>query len=255
MKKAILIVLSCLTLVSYAQKKPDGILSGCWVDEKYVHRVLSGMSLYDAQIGQLTHFRMKDCYSRVIWFNKKCKDTALIIYINEVGYYVTFRKTRSGYSVRKGIVDEDDSVEYVKILAPNKISIKGMVFIRLPIDTGIYDQEPPIIEYLLFKGKYITSTGKEVEFTKNGQVKGLDTINYYLPFVDYYEPGPTRDKLILTRNLNKPFLYGYRPYYGFKFNKDTLNIYKLDCKVRDSASHECFEVENGPLLYKMWKHK
>jgi hypothetical protein len=41
--------------------------------------------------------------------------------------------------------------------------------------------------------------------------------------------------------------------YGFRFNKDTLRIYKTKCFSYDSSSHACEKEVLGEQVYEMTK--
>ena len=44
-------------------------------------------------------------------------------------------------------------------------------------------------------------------------------------------------------------------YFGFKFNKDTLALFKLNCLTFDSAFNSCVDVKLGQQTHKLWKKK
>ena len=106
-----------------------------------------------------------------------------------------------------------------------------------------------ILEEILFKGKYTNSEGKTIEFKPNGQIVGLDKFHFYDPIIDYFDEGMQVDQIRIGNSQNE------LDYYGFKFNKDTLSLYKLNCIEFDSTSNNCGIVEYGQLIHKLWRQE
>lgn len=234
MKKIALFLLSYIVLASCSHK---GNLSGCWVSERYINAVVNDTPVRNAQT-----------MGRALWFNKRIKDTVLYIFNFHEGIDVVLHQTATGYEFNSSFMNAKDTLAKIKMISTDRMSIGKDMFIRLPGDTGIRG-EPAVLEYLLFKGKYTSADNKEIEFTADGQVKGIDTINYYYPYIDYMDEGLNVDELSMGRDIK------HQTTYGFRFHKDTLTIFKADCKVWDTTNHCCAVVEYGPAIYKLIKKK
>ena len=75
----------------------------------------------------------------------------------------------------------------------------------------------------------------------------MDNFKYYRPEIDYYDAGMDIDQVGLGNSQNE------LEWFGFKFKKDTLELYKLNCLTFDSAENRCVEVDYGQLSYKLWR--
>ena len=122
------------------------------------------------------------------------------------------------------------SRDFIKLKHPNR-------------DNYDYD----IVEELLFAGNYRMQNGATVSLSSDGRASGWDTIRYYVPNVDYIGPGLDVDQVELGSNKDK-----LTP-YGFRFDKDTLFIYKLNCLISDSLEHDCDSVVFGEVAWKLVK--
>ena len=131
----------------------------------------------------------------------------------------------------------------VEIISPAKIKIGDKGFVKIdPVSTEV---GALILEEILFKGQYTTAEGKPVEFKNNGQLTGLGKYSYYSPGIDYIGPGMQVDQVGLgtsDKDLD---------WFGFKFNKGTLELYKLNCIAHDGTDNTCVEVEFGELVFKL----
>jgi hypothetical protein len=135
----------------------------------------------------------------------------------------------------------------VETVSPEKIRVGQEYFIKLKhADSNQYDFG--VVEELLFAGSYRTREGTTVRFTPEGRVLGLDTVNYYIPFSDYIGPGLDVDEIEMGSDPKNPTTF------GFRFQNDTLSIYKLNClEGYDSTDHSCVVVDFGELKWKLLK--
>ncbi|MDO8897190.1 MAG: hypothetical protein Q7V19_06025, partial [Bacteroidales bacterium] len=168
-------------------------------------------------------------------------------------------KNNSNYEIWEDLNKPNNKLEYtIKVISSTSIKIGEIVLIKInPLRLRDFfhnglKNELLVQEELLFKGVYITTDGKKVEFKNNGQIEGLEDYFYYKPESDYYDQGMQVDQVILVSS-NSDFKREDLDYYGFEFEYDTLRLYKLNCIVFDSANQNCVEVGHGELLYKLWR--
>jgi hypothetical protein len=236
MNKALYILSLFFLIASCKQSTPDSTLSGNWVNEKYITEIQSDTPVRNAQnLGIL------------LLFPKKFNDSVVFVSAFHDGSYITLHKEDSGYTLGLRITNKKDAAEHLTILPNGKLNLGGTLFIKIPADT-IIGGLPLVLEEYLFKGKYDLG-GKEVEFTANGHIKGMDDLGYYNPRTDYFDEGLNLDQVDMGRSPDD------KATYGFIFKKDTLLIYTLRCKTYDSAEHTCAEVAYDKLLYRMVKKK
>lgn len=97
------------------------------------------------------------------------------------------------------------------------------------------------INEFVFKGNY-TDGKKDVEFTADGKINGLDTFDSYAALQDYYDAGLNIDKLILYKG-NK------ETEYTWDFKGDKLVIYAIECKKFDKTDHRCVVIKRGKKAF------
>jgi hypothetical protein len=233
--------------VDIKEKKSRIPIAGCWVSENYFNSIKYFKSPKKAQGNSLLIIIPQ-------WTNEKA--TIMYDFHDDFDYF-TIVENQNMYEIwEKHVNLKTNLYSIIEVISSTKIKIGEFVLIKInPIIVKDYfhqglKSEILIQEELLFKGNYLTSEGKEVEFKNNGQLKGLDGFYFYAPNNDYYDEGMQVDKMILVKS-KKDFGWKDLEFYGFKFNTDTLEIYKLNCIVYDSTSQNCAEVEFGELKYRL----
>lgn len=213
--------------------------SGYWLCEDYLNSLNKFKSPKKAQEGECKYIEIP---------KKTLITTSIILNFHEGGEELKVLKNKGIYQLWK--IDYDTISELmsdIKIISQTKIKIANETFIK--INPLKINDEVKILEEILFKGQYVTSEGKIVNIKNNGQVTGLDNYRYYYPIIDYYDAGLQIDQIGFGIT-NKDF-----DYYGFKFNNETLELYKLKCITYDSIEKECVEVDYGELAYKLSRMK
>jgi hypothetical protein len=209
-----------------------------------------------------------------IWVNKKYADTLLLTHSPKAAQNVSIETCLSfpdsigeavhvalgwhegtDYKVIQGpqmdsLYDPNgkQNLGAIETISPEEIRIGPQYFIRLKHpNPKRYDYN--VIEDLLFAGGYLAKDGSAVRFAENGRVSGLaDTIRFYEPYGDYEGPGLDVDGIGLGSDSERLTTY------GFKFDKDTLLLYKLDCALGyDSTDHSCGVVDFGEVKWKLIK--
>jgi hypothetical protein len=204
--------------------------AGSWISASYLRSITDQQSPRKAQEGS------EECFIQLpsttllpttmaINFHEGLSD---LVPINNNGTYQLWEKQNDTLS---------RSLYTLESISPDSIKIGDKLFVKINLD--ITGNEPRILEEILFKGKYQSKQGDQVEFKNNGEVSGLGKYKYYEPVIDYFDAGLQIDQVALgeTRENMKPF--------GFKFKQDRLELYELKCKTYDNADKRCVEVEFG----------
>lgn len=135
----------------------------------------------------------------------------------------------------------------IKSLPDGNLDFAGTTFVKIAgpgNDFGF-----PVVEEILFKGRYTDSGGHRIELTGNRAITGWPQFNRYVVISDYYDRGLQIDQLSLQQpGSNEPELM------GFKFAGDTLKLYSINC-IHEDEDGECAEVDFGELQYSLWKVK
>jgi len=224
-------------------------IAGCWVSENYFHSIKKNKSQKNAQNNSL-----------LIIIPEKCNEkTTIMENFHDDFEYFTILKNHSKYEVWE-IHDYQKAKFYytIEVISSTKIKIGDTILVKIdPLRIKDFyhnglKNEILVQEELLFKGEYITSDNKKVVFKKNGEIIGLDGFYYYAPNNDYYDEGSQVDQVCLIKS-EKNIGWKDLENYGYKFNKDTLELYKIKCVEFDSISHNCGIVEFGELKYKLRK--
>jgi len=256
-----ILTLGILFSFSYMQRQPKRMettrvdlksldttitISGCWVSEKYFNSIKEFKSPKKAQNGSCL----------IIIPNRNLQKTTILYDFHDWFDYYEILKNHNKYEIWETRNDSITKLQNTIELTSSNIKVDGNVFVKISpimkkdiIHNGL-KSEILIQEEILFKGNYLTSDGKNVEFKNNGQLIGLDDYHYYSPINDYYDEGMQVDQIILVKT-EKNIEWKDLEWFGFKFNKDTLKLYKLNCLAFDSTSHNCGVVELGDLVYKL----
>lgn len=224
------------TETNFKTKDTTISFSGYWLCKDYFESIKKSKSPKKAQEN-----------SEFIYIpDRTLKKTMMISNFHEGGGVLTILNNDDNYELW-GILEDSltEFVDKVVVIDNKNIKIGTRAFVKInPIKN---ENRPLILEEILFKGIYTNSFGATIEFKNNGQVSGLDDFKYYDPTIDYFDAGMQVDQIRLITN-NK-----YPKDFGFKFNKDTLELYTLTCLTFDSTDNMCVEVGLGQLTNKLWK--
>lgn len=217
----------------------DTIISfaGLWVNEEYANEVKKTKSPKATKVPE------KSC----IYIPKRTlTPTVMVFGFHEGGENIIFIKNNLTYEVwsQSEKVKRND----VEIVTPEKIKIGDTYFVKVA-NPNLKDNNLGVLEGLLFKGHYINcdSSNAAVEFTDNGQVKGLSNVVGYLAMVDYADVAMDIDQIIFRYPEDK------MQNFGFKFKRDTLLLYKLKCIDSSGEGGACTAVDFGQLQYRLLK--
>ena len=205
---------------------------GNWVNKKYVDKLLLTKSPKASQEAVLL---------TMVTLPRETEQEAMLIWsFHEGGNYI-LRRINNQF----GLAGRDSrDLRYELSVENDILTLDSNQFIQIHDHEERHDYD--IAEQLLFAGNYDLS-GKEVEFTADGQIIGLDTITYYSVLIDYWDAGLQVDQIVLGANSDDSKLY------GFKFSHDTLSIYQLNCLEKQETY--CAVVENGLEVLKMIKKR
>lgn len=174
--------------------------------------------------------------------------TMMISNFHEGGPTLTILSNGNQYELWE--IQEDSLTQLlnkIEIINETNIIIGNRHFVKInPFQS---ENGSKILEEILFKGTYTDTSGKKIEFKNNGHLIGLDDFKIFEPVIDYIDAGMQVDQIGLGQHKNE------LEHFGFKFNNDTLELFKLNCLTYDSTANMCVEVEFGQLTHKLWKTK
>ena len=226
------------TSISADFKKLDTTVSfsGCWLSEDYYNSIREFNSPKKAQDGS----------QFMVVPDRTLQQTIMIYNFHEGGPFLKILKHGDNYEIWEV---QDDSLTQqlytIEVISETEIKLGDKIFVKInPLKNQDTQQ---ILEEILFKGQYTNSDGKTIEFKSNGQLIGLDNFKFYDPIIDYFDAGMQVDQVGLGSSQKD------LGWYGFKFNKDTLELYTLNCLTFDSTDNRCVEVDYGQLTYKLWR--
>jgi hypothetical protein len=212
--------------------------AGDWISKDYFDKVTSDKSPRKAQEGS------EDCFIHIP--PTPSQTTSMVYNFHEAGPQLVAIQKNGTYRMWEKVNDNLVQVIYtIDRIADDKIKIGDKTFLK--INPIIDNNQPRILEEILFKGKYQLKTGQQVEFKKNGEVTGLDGYRYYAPVIDYFDAGLQVDQVGL--GMAKDQL----EYFGFKFKGNTLDLYKLKCKTYDEMNKRCLDVTFGERVIQLSK--
>lgn len=211
-------------------KRDASDFGGIWVNKKYVDKLLASKSPKKSQ--DVTPITM-------LILPNNLNQEATVIWGFHEGTTGKVVKKNGTYEI---LSEESGEPGQTFQLEKDRIKTKKDEFIKIKVTGGKNDYN--VVEQLLFAGKYEID-GKQVEFTPNGKVTGLDSFSYYSVLIDYYDAGMQVDQIRLGKSFENSKLF------GFEFTKNKLTIYELKC-VKSAGDH-CEVVKNGKKLYKLIK--
>jgi hypothetical protein len=210
-------------------------LEGLWVNKVYADTLLLTHSPRASQeVGGNTY----------LYFTDSAEPSVLV----GLGFHegTTWSITRDSRKVMLYDSGERRNMGSIETISTEEFRLGSQDFIKLKHpNRDNYDYD--IVEELLFAGNYRLQNGATVRLSADGLASGWDTIRYYVPDVDYIGPGMDVDQVELGSNKGK-----LTP-YGFRFDMDTLFIYKLNCLIPDSLEHDCDSVAFGEVAWKLVK--
>lgn len=226
-------------------KKLDTTLSfaGYWLSESYFNDINTQKSPQKSQEGS------EDCF--VVIPDRTLQPTMMVWNFHEGSEEIAVVKKGPHYQLYEfrtdslGIYQKD-----ITLISPAKIKIGDKTFVKItPYAKSNEKNSPLILEEILFKGKYQSADGKEVEFRNDGQVSGLAHYRYYQPAIDYIGPGMQINQVSLSTTEGK------KEWMAFKFRQDSLFIYDIKCVEFDKTNNECGLADFGTLKYTLVRKK
>ena len=216
-------------------KRLDTALSfaGFWVNESYITSVTKTKSPTKAEIPNVSCFTIP---------GRTLQQTLVIYGFHEGDGRLVVLKHGASYEIW-GFEDSLEDKKFDIVFLPeNKIQVGNDKFVRLQHSSV---EELRIFEQILFQGKYLKDSDA-VEFTADGNIKGLDDFKKYSVVVDYDDRGDRADIIQMgTQRYDEQD-------FGFKFRNDSLYIYELKC-VDSLAKEDCLEKDYDKLKYVLVK--
>lgn len=208
--------------------------AGLWVNETYIDKIRKTKSPRQSQDV------MESCITIP---SRTLQVTRMVAGFHEGAADMVVVKDRDRYK----LYDADLSTlqKEVELISSSRIRIGDQYFSRMSHhDTTLTDLG--ILEELLFSGRYERERGKEVVFTADGRIQGLDSFARYIPTIDY-----TAGSLVDFDLINMETAKNRETTYGYRFKGDTLLIFRTTCAIWDSESNFCDSIAAGPMLYKL----
>jgi hypothetical protein len=212
-------------------------IAGFWVSEDYYSLLLESKSPRKAQLN-----------ARIIEIPERSIESAeMLVNFHEMESECRFLLSPKGYEMWN-VRNDSLLSKYadVEVVSPTSIKIKNELFVKVDI-VELAHLEYLVAEGVLFKGNYTNSKNQEIELMDNGDIKGLNGVNYYQIKADYIGPGLNVDMIALGPNAEEVVNY------GFQFKGDTLNIYELKCSNFDKTNHQCIDNKFGKLVHQLWR--
>jgi hypothetical protein len=224
------------TSVNFKSTASPSPYAGNWVSEPYLKSILSDQSPRKAQEGSEEVFirlpgTTQKTATMIYNFHEAVGDLVLV---NHDGTFELWEKQND--TLHK-------SVYTITRIADDTIRIGEKRFVKIQADDA--GDQSRILEAVLFSGQYTDKKGGMVEFKTNGEVTGLADFKYYQPVLDYFDAGLQVDQVGLGQTQDK------MEYFGFKFQKEKLDIYKLKCKQADPVDNRCLDVAFGDKLFEL----
>jgi hypothetical protein len=212
--------------------------AGNWISADYLQNLLDHQSPRKAQEGS------EDCFIQLP--GSTLQPATMVINFHEGLSDLVTVKHNDAYQLWEKQNDTLSRALYVlEPISADTLKIGGKSFVKIqPVTKG---QEPLILEEILFKGVYTSKNGERVEFKNNGEISGLGQYKYYRPVIDYYDAGLQIDQVGLGETMDAV------EYFGFKFKKNKLELYKIKCVTYDDTDKRCVEVAFGQKAYDLEK--
>ena len=212
--------------------------AGNWISETYLRDIKEHQSPRKAQEN------IEECYIQLP--DNTLRPSTMVINFHEGISELVTVNNNGVFKMREKQGDTLSTLKYtIKPLSRDTIKIDDKLFIK--INSSPAGNEPRILEEILFKGTYITKKGEHIEFKSNGEVSGFGKYKYYKPLIDYFDAGLQIDQVGLGETADK------MEYFGFKFKRNKLELYKLKCDLYDEVDNRCVEVSYGIKAYDLQK--
>jgi len=210
-------------------------IAGDWLSEDYFNSIKEFGSPRKAQDGALF----------ITIPNRTLEPTMMIYNFHEGASSLTILLNDDTYEIW-GVYDDTIAELHhkIKTISQNNIKIGDRSFVKINPVMG--DRHRLILEDVLFQGNYTNSDSQVVTFSKTGVLAGLDSLHFYSPPIDYFDAGMQVDQVALGKSRKSMELF------GFEFSGDTLKLFELNCLTWEKPDW-CVEVENGRLVYTLWK--
>jgi len=205
--------------------------SGVWVNEIYIRHIRDNRS------PRLSQDVMESC---IIIPARTLQVTRMVAGFHEGAADMVVVKDREHYKFYSADLT---LFRYdIQLSKDNRIRIGDQFFIRLQRpDTTLTDWG--ILEEILFAGKYLDQRGQPVTFAADGHLSGLGDLSYYIPRIDYATMANQVDHIQLGRTARQ------LDDFGFRFDKDSLIIYTINCVHYDGGEKQCDSEALGKRLY------
>jgi len=227
MKKDTILILKKDSILTIKHKITT--IDGVWLNEIYYNALITSKSPKKSQLIVRN--------SVVVIPKRVGKDVFIGMNFHE-GMRYELEKDSLSYYIETGY---NSSVRENIKLKNNTLTVREDKYVKIKSIRNKHHRFFNIAEQLIFTGRY-NWNGRQVQFTEQGKVIGLDSLKNYLVILDYIEPGHGTDQLWLGTNQDSFSTY------GFQFLGDTLEIYSLMCN-----DINCYYPKFDKRLYQLVK--
>ncbi len=229
---------SAAPAIDFKTKSVSVPFAGNWISEEYLNKIRENQSPRKAQEGS------EECFIQIP--DNTLRPATMVINFHEGLSDLVTVSNNGTFQLWDKQGDTLSSLLYtIQPLSADSIKISDKLFIK--INPAATHNDPRILEEILFKGTYSTKKGELIEFKPNGEINGLGKYKFYEPVIDYFDAGLQVDQVGLGETVDK------LEYFGFKFKKDKLELYKLKCNAYDDIDNRCVDVSFGEKLHELQK--
>jgi hypothetical protein len=216
--------------------------AGFWVNKKYIAELQKTRSPHKA-----LEFAGQSCIQIP---GRTLNITRMVNSFHDGGADIALVHSKNGYFLR--LVSNDSTYGTaipLSVVNERTMRIERDTFEK--VDCVIHeDEEPMLLQKLLFAGNYISDDGKEIRLMEDGKVNGIDSIKYYGPLIDYNWPGaPDVDAIYWGTDRSKVHQF------AFQFKDDSLKFFEMECVGFDSVNLECEKTVLGKHLFDLIRKK
>ncbi|HEY0610232.1 MAG TPA: hypothetical protein VGD35_11265 [Chitinophaga sp.] len=212
--------------------------AGLWVNETYIHNLRKTRSPRNSQ------GVMESCITIP---PRTLQATRMVAGFHDGAGDMVVVKDQDSYKLY--YPDLTNMAKELDIISSSRIRIGDQYFSRIAHrDTTLVDFG--ILEELLFSGRYELKPGRDVIFSVDGHVQGLDSFTRYTPQIDY-TTGPMGEFDLVSMQARGP----READFGYRFAGDTLLIFRVTCATPGGEGMPCDSVTAGSNVYKLLRKK
>ena len=230
--------------------KPDDFRNIWWLKAAYYDSLEKGVTPYYASsnyLGIVTLYFSKDTVSGSINFHEGLLAKYVQKSDSELTVFSISEDERLFFSA-KIISNNQDTILQISDNFFSHSPLDKEQFIKYPQKYSFIPPPDGLVNDIFFAGKYqsLISNNKEIEFTIDGKITGLNNYTNYRVGIGFIGP-PSFDCIMFQKfdGIRNRLMYDYNnDLYHWKFNDDTLELYPVITTYSNPDSL-------GPLKWKL----